>query len=175
LLFGFMWSHPGKKLVFMGSEIGQRAEWSHDGGLDWAILGYPPHEALQRWVEDLNSVYREQPALFQIDFTGDGFEWIDASDTQQSVVSFLRKGRNPADSVLVVANFTPMPRYNYAIGVPRGGRWNEILNSDATLYGGSGQGNMGGAEAAPVPAHGRMHSLSLTLPPLSMVFFKAAA
>ena len=175
LLFGFMWGHPGKKLVFMGSEIGQRAEWSHDGSLDWNILGYPPHEALQRWVEDLNRVYREQPALFQIDFNGDGFEWIDASDTQQNVVSFLRKGRDPADSVLVIANFTPMPRHNYAIGVPRGGRWNEILNSDATLYGGSGQGNMGGAEAAPVPAHGRMHSLSLTLPPLSMICFKAAA
>ncbi len=175
LLFGFMWGHPGKKLVFMGSEIGQRAEWSHDGSLDWNILGYPPHEALQRWVEDLNRIYREQPALFQIDFNGDGFEWIDASDTQQNVVSFLRKGRDPADSVLVIANFTPMPRHNYAIGVPRGGRWNEILNSDATLYGGSGQGNMGGAEAAPVPAHGRMHSLSLTLPPLSMICFKAAA
>ena len=175
LLFGFMWGHPGKKLVFMGSEIGQRAEWSHDGSIDWGILGYPPHEALQRWVEDLNRTYREQPALFQVDFTGDGFEWIDASDTQQNVVSFLRKGRQPSDAIVVAANFTPVPRHNYAIGVPTGGRWLEILNSDATLYGGSGQGNMGGAEAAPVPAHGRMHSLSLTLPPLSVVYFKAAA
>ena len=175
LLFGFMWGHPGKKLVFMGSEIGQRSEWSHDGTLDWNILGYSSHEALQRWVEDLNRTYREQPALFQIDFAGDGFEWIDASDTQQNVVGFIRKGREPADSIVVVANFTPVPRYNYAIGVPVGGRWNEILNSDATLYGGSGQGNMGGAEAAPVPAHGRMHSLSLTLPPLAVLFFKAAA
>ncbi len=174
LLFGFMWAHPGKKLVFMGSEVAQRSEWSHDGSIDWGILGYPPHEALQRWVEDLNRTYREQPALFQVDFTGDGFEWIDASDTQQNVVSFLRKGREPSDVVVVAANFTPVPRYNYAIGVPTGGRWLEILNSDATLYGGSGQGNMGGAEAAPVPAHGRMHSLSLTLPPLSVVFFKAA-
>jgi 1,4-alpha-glucan branching enzyme len=169
-----MWSHPGKKLIFMGSEIAQRAEWSHDGTLDWNILGYPPHEALQRWMEDLNRSYREQPALHQIDFNGDGFEWIDASDTQQNVVSFLRKGKHPADTILVVCNFTPLARHNYAIGVPSGGRWNEILNSDATLYGGSGQGNMGGAEAAPVPAHGRMHSLSLTLPPLAVVCFKAA-
>jgi 1,4-alpha-glucan branching enzyme len=174
LLFGYMWGHPGKKLIFMGNEIGQRSEWAHDGTIDWNILGYPPHEALQRFVEDLNRTYREQPALYQVDFTKEGFEWIDASDTQQNVISFIRKARDPKDVVLVVCNCTPLPRHNYAIGVPHGGQWQEILNSDATLYGGSGQGNMGGREAAPVPAHGRMYSLSLTLPPLSVLFFKVA-
>jgi 1,4-alpha-glucan branching enzyme len=175
LLFGFMWAHPGKKLVFMGTEIGQRTEWAHDGSLDWPTLGNQRHESLARWVEDLNRTYREQPALFQTDFSGEGFEWIDASDTQQNVLSFLRKGRDRDDSVLVVCNFTPIPRHSYQIGVPVGGRWQEVLNSDATLYGGSGQGNMGSVEAAPVPAHGRMHSLSLTLPPLSVLYFRREA
>jgi len=175
LLFGYMWAHPGKQLVFMGNEIGQRTEWAHDGSIDWNALRSQPHESLQRWVEDLNRTYRENPALHQIDFTAEGFEWIDASDTQQNVVAFLRKGRKPSQPVVVVCNFTPIPRYNYAIGVPAGGRWIEILNSDATLYGGSGQGNMGGTEAAPVPAHGKMHSLSLTLPPLSVLYFRNAS
>jgi len=175
LLFGFMWAHPGKKLVFMGNEIGQRSEWAHDGSIDWNTLGSHWHESLQRWVEDMNRTYRQSPALFQMDFAKDGFEWVDASDSEQNVISFLRKGRNPSDAILVVCNFTPVPRYNYAVGVPSGGRWLEVLNSDATLYGGSGQGNMGGAEAAPVPAHGRMHSLSLTLPPLSVLYFRKAS
>jgi 1,4-alpha-glucan branching enzyme len=174
LLFGYMWAHPGKKLIFMGSEFGQRTEWAHDGSIDWNALHGWQHESLQRWVEDVNRTYRENPALHQIDFTADGFEWIDGGDTQHNVVSFIRKGRNAADTIVVVCNFTPVPRYNYAIGVPSGGRWLEILNSDATLYGGSGQGNMGGAEAAPVPSHGRMNSLSLTLPPLSTVYFRKA-
>jgi 1,4-alpha-glucan branching enzyme len=173
LLYGYMWGHPGKKLIFMGNEIGQRGEWSHDGSLDWGALGWHSHESLQRWVEDLNRAYREHPALHRIDFTADGFEWIDASDTTQNVLSFLRKSRDSHESIAIVCNCTPVPRHNYAIGVPSGGRWVEILNSDATLYGGSGQGNMGGVEAAPLPAHGRMHSLSLTLPPLSVVYLKA--
>ncbi len=168
-----MWAHPGKKLVFMGDEIGQRGEWSHDGSLDWGALGDRAHETLQRWVEDLNRAYRGHPALYQVDFTADGFEWIDASDTSQNVLAFLRKSRDPKESIAVVCNCTPVPRHNYAIGVPTGGKWVEILNSDATIYGGSGQGNMGAVEASPIPAHGRMHSLSLTLPPLSVVFFKA--
>ena len=175
LLFGYMWAHPGKQLVFMGNEIGQRTEWAHDGTIDWNALQSQPHESLLRWVEDLNRAYRENPALHQIDFTADGFEWIDASDTQQNVIAFLRKGRGSTPPVVVVCNFTPIPRYNYAIGVPAGGRWIEILNSDATLYGGSGQGNMGGVEAAPVPAHGRMDSISLTLPPLSVLYFRKAS
>ena len=173
LLYGYMWGHPGKKLIFMGDEIGQRSEWSHDGTLDWGALGGRSHESLQRWVEDLNRAYREHPALHQVDFTADGFEWIDASDTTQNVLSFLRKSRDSQESVVVICNCTPVPRHNYAIGVPSGGRWVEILNSDAMLYGGSGQGNMGGVEAAPLPAHGRMHSLTLTLPPLSVLYFKA--
>jgi 1,4-alpha-glucan branching enzyme len=173
LLFGYMWAHPGKKLLFMGDEIGQRSEWAHDGALDWGALGDRHHETLQRWVEDLNRTYREHPALHQLDFSADGFEWIDASDTSQNVLAFLRKARDPRESIAVVCNCTPVPRHNYAIGVPSGGRWVELLNSDATTYGGSGQGNMGAVEAAPVPAHGRMHSLSLTLPPLSVLFFKA--
>ncbi|MEO6271114.1 MAG: 1,4-alpha-glucan branching protein GlgB, partial [Lautropia sp.] len=146
LLYGYMWAHPGKKLVFMGDEIGQRSEWSHDGSLDWGVLGYQPHEALQRFMEDLNRAYRAHPALYQVDFAPEGFEWVDASDTTQNVMSFLRKSRDARETVLVVCNSTPVPRYNYAIGVPRAGRWVEILNSDATLYGGSGQGNMGGVE-----------------------------
>ena len=176
LLFGFMWGHPGKKLVFMGSEIGQRSEWSHDGCLDWNILGYLPHEALQRWVEDLNrDLSRAAGALpdrlHRRRLRMDRCQRHAAERAQLPAQGprSARLGRSWS------CNFTPVPRHNYAIGVPRGGRWIEILNSDATLYGGSGQGNMGGVEAAPVPAHGRMHSLSLTLPPLSVVFFKAAA
>ncbi|MBA3477369.1 MAG: 1,4-alpha-glucan branching protein GlgB [Lautropia sp.] len=175
LLFGYMWGHPGKKLVFMGTEIGQRSEWAHDGSIDWAVLEGARHESLARWMEDLNRTYRSQPALHEIDFTGNGFEWVDASDTQQNVLSFLRKSSRPSETILVVCNLTPVPRHNYATGVPAGGRWLEILNSDATLYGGSGQGNMGGMEASPVPAHGRMFSLSLTLPPLSVLYFRRQA
>src|SRR5690606_6480497 len=110
LLFGFMWAHPGKKLVFMGNEIGQRTEWSHDGTLDWGVLGEPSHQALQRWVEDLNRTYRAHPALHRIDFTADGFEWIDASDTEQNVVAFLRKSHDPRESIAVICNCTPVPR-----------------------------------------------------------------
>jgi 1,4-alpha-glucan branching enzyme len=157
----------------MGSEFGQRAEWSHEGSLDWAALGGRDHESLQRWVEDLNRVLREEPALHELDFAPEGFEWVDASDTIQSVLGFLRKSRDARELVLAVCNCTPVPRHNYVVGVPRPGTWREILNSDAQLYGGSGQGNLGGVEAAPLPAHGRMHSLSLTLPPLSVVYLKA--
>ncbi len=173
LLYGYMWAHPGKKLLFMGCEFGQRREWQHDESLEWHLLQYPEHHGLQRWVQDLNRIYRSEPALHALDFSPDGFEWIDCSDAQQSVLSFLRKGSTPDDIMLVVCNFTPMPRYNYQIGVPHGGFWRELLNSDAALYGGSGQGNMGGVEAAPIPAHGRSHSLMLTLPPLAVAYFKA--
>ena len=128
----------------------------------------------QRWVEDLNSTMRGEPSLHQVDFSPGGFEWVDASDTIQSVLSFIRKGRDGGDPILVVCNCTPVPRHNYVVGVPGSGHWREILNSDAELYGGSGQGNLGGVDAAPLPAHGRMHSLSLTLPPLSVVLLKAA-
>ncbi|MGV8900128.1 MAG: 1,4-alpha-glucan branching protein GlgB [Burkholderiaceae bacterium] len=172
LLYGYMWAHPGKKLLFMGCEFGQRREWQHDESLEWHLLQYPEHNGLQRWVQDLNRIYRSEPALHALDFSPDGFEWIDCSDAQQSVVIFLRKGLTPQDIVLVMCNCTPVPHHNYQVGVPHGGFWRELLNSDATLYGGSGQGNMGGVEAAPIAAHGRSHSLMLTLPPLAVVYFK---
>jgi 1,4-alpha-glucan branching enzyme len=172
LLYGYMWGHPGKKLLFMGGELGQKREWQHDESLEWHVLQYPLHAGVQRWVEDLNRFYRAEPALFELDFGHDGFEWIDANDAETGVLSFLRKGKRSEDLVLVVCNLTPVVRENYRLGVPRGGRWQEYLNSDAPLYGGSGQGNFGGVDAAPLPAHGRFHSLSLRLPPLAAVFLK---
>jgi 1,4-alpha-glucan branching enzyme len=174
LLFGYMYGQPGKKLLFMGGEFGQWSEWYHEASLDWHLLNDPRHAALQRWVEDLNRTYRQEPALFTQDFTPTGFEWIDCNDVMQSVITFLRKGRE-GELVVVACNFTPMPRYNYRVGVPTSGFWQETLNSDAVSYGGSGHGNLGGLEAAPIPCHGRLHSLNLTLPPLGVVFLKAVA
>jgi 1,4-alpha-glucan branching enzyme len=171
LLFAHMYSQPGKKLIFMGGEIGQWQEWNHDASLDWHLLEFFPHATLQRWVEDLNKTYRQIPALHELDLSPEGFEWIDCCDSENSVLSILRRSRsNPDQMVVVVLNFTPVPRYNYMIGVPRRGRWREILNSDSPLYGGSGQGNMGGVDAAPIPLHGRRWSVNLTLPPLGAVF-----
>ena len=175
LLFGYMYAHPGKKLLFMGGELAQWREWSHDASLDWHLLQYPFHQGIQHWVRDLNHLYRTEGALHELDFTQEGFEWIDVHNWQESIISFLRKGKSSDDVFLVVCNFTPVPRHNYRVGVPRGGFWREILNSDADTYGGSGHGNLGGAEAAPVPAHGRFHSLSLTLPPLGIVFLKSGS
>jgi 1,4-alpha-glucan branching enzyme len=171
LLFGYMWTHPGKKLLFMGCEFAQRREWTHDDQLEWWVLQHPEHSGMQRWLQDLNHVYREQPALHQIDFESAGFAWIDAGDAEQSVLSFMRKTRD-GSRVVVVCNFTPVPRHNYLIGVPEGGYWKELLNSDATLYGGSGVGNGGGVEAAPISAHGCHHALSLTLPPLGILVLR---
>jgi 1,4-alpha-glucan branching enzyme len=172
LLYGFMFGHPGKKLLFMGGEFGQCAEWNHDTGLEWRLLQYPFHSGLLRWVRDLNTFYRGQPSLFELDFESAGFEWVDGSDSQRSVVCFLRKGKDPANMTLFVCNFTPVPRYNYRVGAPVDCHWREALNSDAPLYGGSGQGNAGGADPAPLPVHGRPYSLSVTLPPLGMVVFQ---
>jgi 1,4-alpha-glucan branching enzyme len=173
LLYGYMWAHPGKKLLFMGGELGQRREWQHEESLEWHVLQYPLHAGVQRWVRDLNTFYRGTPALYRQDFSADGFEWVDCCDTEASVVSFLRKGRD-GEVVLVVCNFTPLLRDNYQVGVPRGGWWRECLNSDAPIYGGSGQGNLGGVESAPVPAHGRYQSLMLRLPPLGVLFLAPA-
>ena len=171
LLFAHMYSQPGKKLTFMGGEIGQWREWNHDASIDWHLLDNLFHSTLQRWVEDLNRTYRDTPALHELDVSPDGFEWIDCCDNDQSIVSLLRRSKSRhEEEVIVVLNFTPVPRHNYQIGVPRGGRWKEILNSDAPLYGGSGQGNMGGVDAAPIPLHGRRWSVNLTLPPLGAVF-----
>jgi 1,4-alpha-glucan branching enzyme len=172
LLFGYMYAQPAKKLLFMGGEFGQWDEWNHDTSLDWHLTQHPLHQGLQRWVRDLNTVYRGEPALHQKDSDPTGFEWIDCCDTEQSLVSLLRRGRSPDDAVVIVCNFTPVPRHNYRIGVNEGGRWEEVLNSDAPIYGGSGQGNIGGVHAAPLPWHGRNYMLNITVPPLGMVAFK---
>jgi 1,4-alpha-glucan branching enzyme len=168
-----MWTHPGKKLLFMGSEFGPDIEWDHDRSLDWHLLNYYEHDGIQRWVRDLNHLYRSEPALHEIDFSYNGFEWIDLKDYDGSIISFLRKGSaGEAGELLIVSNFTPVPRYHYRVGVPAGGFWAELSNSDALEYGGSGHGNFGGVMADSVPYHGRGHSLSLTLPPLGIVIFK---
>jgi 1,4-alpha-glucan branching enzyme len=172
LLFGYMYAQPGKKLLFMGGEFGQWREWRHEESLEWHLLEYLPHYGLQRWVSDLNRLYRSQPALYQVDFEHGGFEWVDCSDFEQSVVSLIRKGHTAEDMLLAVCNFTPVTHFKYSIGVPQSGFWRELLNSDATEYGGSGQGNMGGVEATPAPLHGRPYSITFVLPPLAIVFFK---
>jgi 1,4-alpha-glucan branching enzyme len=158
----------------MGGEFGQRREWAHDEALEWFVLDRAEHAGVKRWLADLNRVYRTETALHQVDFDPAGFEWVDAHDAEASVFSFLRKPRHGAP-ILVVCNLTPLPRTNYVIGVPRGGVWRELLNSDATIYGGSGIGNLGAIEAAPVAAHGRPHSLALMLPPLATLFLKPEA
>jgi 1,4-alpha-glucan branching enzyme len=171
-LLGYMYAQPGKKLLFMGAELGQWGEWSHDRSLDWHLLEYPPHSGIQRWVHDLNQVYRREPALHQLDFTPEGFDWIDCNDALQSTISLFRRARPADDVILIACNFTPIPRQNFRIGTPHSGFWQEILNSDSHYYGGSGQGSLGTVEAAPVPSHGQPYSLNLTLPPLAAVFFK---
>jgi 1,4-alpha-glucan branching enzyme len=173
-LLGYMYGQPGKKLLFMGGELGQWSEWNHDSSLDWHLLDQPQHAGLQRWVADLNNLYRDQLALHQIDFQAAGFEWVDANDWEQSVISFMRHDRARQESVLVIANFTPVVREGYRVGVPERGEWRELLNSDAEVYGGSGVGNMGGVQARPIPYHGRPYSLSLMLPPLGVLFLKNA-
>jgi 1,4-alpha-glucan branching enzyme len=172
LLFGYMYGQPAKKLLFMGGEFGQSSEWNHDSSLDWHLLQHEPHQGMQRWVQDLNRTYRAEPALHLLDVDQFGFEWIDPNDHEQSVITFLRLGGPEVSPIVVVCNFTPVPRHNYRVGVPRPGVWKEILNGDATQYGGSGQGNFGALEATPVPYHGRQYSLNLTAPPLATVFFK---
>lgn len=171
LLFGFMYAHPGKKLFFMGGEFGQWREWNHDARLDWDLLENSNHGGVQRWFKNLNHFYRTDLALYGRDFSQEGFEWVDVRDWEQSVLSFLRKDPS-GDQTLVVCNFTPVVRANYRIGVPHRGRWREVLNSDAMEYGGSGHGNFGGVATENVPAHGRDDSLTLTLPPLGVLFFK---
>ena len=173
LLFAYTYGQAGKKHLFMGGEIGQRNEWYHEVSLDWDLLSTPLNDGIRRFVADLNRFYRTEAALHERDFEPAGFEWIDCTDSENSVVSFLRRAKSSDALVLVACNFTPVPRHNYRVGAPRGGFWKEVLNSDAETYGGSGQGNQGGLEAAPVGAHGRHHSLNLVLPPLSVVFFKS--
>jgi len=172
LLYGYMYAQPAKKLLFMGCEFGQWEEWSHDGSLEWHLLQYDSHRQLQQWVSDLNRTYRTERALHELDCEPAGFEWIDGSDSLQSMLTFMRKSNGGKEIVVAVFNFTPVPRRNYRVGVPRGGHWREILNSDSHIYGGAGNGNLGGVDAEEVAAHGRRHSLNLTVPPLAAVFFK---
>jgi 1,4-alpha-glucan branching enzyme len=168
LLYGYMWTHPGKKLLFMGGEFAQRREWHHDESLEWHLLQHPLHAGVQRWVRDLNRLYRATPALHELDFSEAGFAWVDCADAEISAISYLRMGSD-SPPVLIACNFTPVIRAHYRLGVPQGGRWRECLNSDASDYGGSGQGNLGAVVAEPIAAHGHSQSLRVRLPPLAVV------
>jgi 1,4-alpha-glucan branching enzyme len=172
-LLGYMYMHPGKKLLFMGGEFGQDNEWNHNVSLDWHLLQNEPNGDLIQWVRDLNNFYKSEPALYELDFDNGGFEWIDLNDAEKSVISFLRRAKSSNKLLAVVCNFTPIPRYNYRVGVPLGGYWKEVLNSDAKEYGGSGHGNTGGVEASPASFYGKFdYSLSITLPPLAVLVFE---
>jgi 1,4-alpha-glucan branching enzyme len=172
LLYSYMFGHPGKKLLFMGNEFGQWGEWKHEDSLDWHVMQYSQHRGVQSIVRDLNGIMSREPALHKFDFEWYGFEWIDHNDWESSVLTFIRKGPSPEDTILVVCNFTPMVRYNYRVGAPSGGEWQEIFNSDAQCYGGNNIGNFGGKHSENIPWHGRECSLSLTLPPLGVAYFK---
>ena len=171
-LYGYMFGHPGKKLLFMGGEFGQLREWHHDSSLDWHLLTEPLHEGLRRWVRDLNLTYRRERSLHEVDFEAPGFDWIDCHDSENSVVSMLRRARDPREFTVMVVNFTPVPRPGYRIGVPAAGWYREVLNSDAAMYGGSNMGNRGGVHSDPIAAHGHDQSLSLVVPPLGFVLLK---
>jgi 1,4-alpha-glucan branching enzyme len=176
-LYAYMAAHPGKKLLFMGGELAQWDEWKYDGFLQWYLLDErsadgPAHAQVQRLARDLNHLVRERRALHERDFAPEGFEWIDGSDAAQSVISFLRYGAEKSDPLLVVCNFTPVPRSRYRVGTPFAGRYREILNTDATQYGGSGVVNDGALKSDKAFAHGRAHSVSLTLPPLGVIMLE---
>jgi 1,4-alpha-glucan branching enzyme len=172
LLYAYQYAHPGKKLLFMGQELAQRHEWSEAGSLDWHLLQHDSHRGIQRLVTDLNHLYAIEPALHQVDFDWHGFEWIDANDADNSVLTFLRRGKNSEDLILAILNATPVVREGYRLGVPHPGFYREIMNTDAAHYGGSNVGNKGGQQAAQHPAQGRPHSLVLTLPPLAAIYLK---
>ena len=172
LLFAYQYAHPGKKLLFMGQEIAQRHEWSETRSVEWHLLAHDSHRGIQRLVADLNKLLASEPALHQVDFDWQGFEWIDANDSDNSVYSFIRRGKNPDDLLIVILNATPVVRYGYHIGVPRPGHYEEVLNTDAGIYGGSNVGNLGGMNAGEHAWQGRRYSLALTLPPLAAVFLK---
>jgi 1,4-alpha-glucan branching enzyme len=171
--YGFMFGHPGKKLLFMGAELAQYAEWDHDRSLDWHLLDYPLHAGVQRLVRDLNRFYRDTPALYERDFDGSGFEWIDWNDRDSSVLSWVRRDAH-GGFVLCVCNFTPVTRENYRLGVPAAGAYRVLLDTDDAAYGGSGVASAEPLHSEPVPVVGREHSLSLTLPPLATVFLGLA-
>jgi 1,4-alpha-glucan branching enzyme len=168
----FMWTHPGKKLLFMGGEFGQEREWNHDRSLDWHLLGDPFHRGVHALVRDLNTLYRSASSLSKLDCEPEGFEWIDASDTRQSLLSYVRHGGPGSSPVVVVCNFTPVIRHSFRLGVPKSGRWIERINTDGAAYGGSDVGNLGGVEAEERYSHGRPYSIGLTLPPLATLVFE---
>lgn len=172
LLLAWMYAQPGKKLLFMGGEFGQLKEWAHDGALQWDLLGSAAHRGIQLFVRDLNTLYAGEPALHELDFEPDGFEWIDCLDAENSIVSLIRRGKSTDAMILAVFNFARIPKPNYRVGVPLGGLWHEAINSDSKAYSGGGHGSPGRLEAGPVPQHGRMHSIDLDIPPLSAVFFR---
>ncbi len=172
LLMGYTIGQTGKKLLFMGAEIGQWNEWNHETSLDWHLMGHPLNAGLVRWVEDVNRFYRTEPALYELDHDPAGFQWVDCNDADQGVISFLRRGKSTGSWLLFVLDFTPVPRWNYRVGVPLKGMWQEVLNSDSREYGGSGQGNFGGQETVPIRCHGRPASINVTVPPLGLVVFK---
>jgi len=172
-LLGYQWTFPGKQLLFMGGEFGQRHEWNADTQLDWWLLEAGPyHRGLQRFVQDLNRLYRAEPALWERDYDFDGFFWIDCSDHDHSVLSYIRRNQDQSSLLLVVLNLTPVARHGYRIGLPLPGFWREVLNSDSAYYGGSNLGNLGGLQAEPVPMHNQLYSAQFLLPPLSVVVFK---
>ena len=174
-LYGYMYAHPGKKLMFMGMEFGQTREWSHDRSLDWHLLEQPLHEGIRRFMRDLNRIYTSEAALYQCDFEPHGFQWIDCNDSDNSVVSLIRRATDPQDLLVAVLNFTPVVREGYVIGVPRGGSYTELLNSDASIYGGGNIGNGGVVFTDPVASHSHAQSLRLTLPPLGFLLLKPSA
>jgi 1,4-alpha-glucan branching enzyme len=170
--YAFMWGHPGKKLLFMGQEFGQGTEWNADRSLDWHLLDTGWHKGVQTLIKDMNRLYRDEPALHQLDCDGAGFEWLESNDAEASVLAWLRKGRDGAPPVLVICNFTPTPREGYRLGLPAAGRWREILNTDAAIYGGSGIGNLGMIATEEVASHGRPFSARITVPPLGTLWFR---
>jgi 1,4-alpha-glucan branching enzyme len=172
LLYGFMFTHPGKELLFMGVEIGQWDEWNHDKSIDWHLLQFTSHSCLQKFVKDMNNIHHTEPALYEVDFDPSGFEWIDFRDAESSVISFMRKAKDPDDFLVIICNFTPVPRTGYRIGVPANCFYKEILNSDSAVYWGSNMGNAGGLKSDPIPWHGKPYSIKATFPPLSVVIFK---
>ena len=172
--YGFMWGHPGKKLLFMGQEFGQHREWDHDTGLDWGLLDTPQHEGLRMLVRDLNRLYRETPALHRMDCEAEGFQWVDGGDAEHTVLTWLRRGGEGTEPVVVVCNFTPVERHGYRIGLPEAGRWRELLNTDAETYGGGNRGNMGIVTATETGHSGQPASAEIVVPPLSTLFLAPA-
>jgi 1,4-alpha-glucan branching enzyme len=175
LALGYMYGHPGKKLLFMGGEIGQWWEWNHASSIDWHLLQHEPHQKLQRFVRDLNRLYCGEPALYEVDYNWEGFQWIDFQDNDNSLISFSRRAKNRDEVVIFACNFTPVPRENYRVGVPLPGFYREVLNSDSEIYGGSNLGNLGGVHAEERPWHGQPYSISIVFPPLAVTAFKREA